>query len=359
MQNKSSNDTRPTLCVINYNGANVLPDALEAACRLTDRFGEMLVIDNGSTDGSVETVERHFSPFRVVRLGANLGAGGARNAGLREAASDLILFIDNDVALTAACVDELVSAMESYPRAALAAAAVVYAHRRDTVQYDGAECHFLGIQTLLDENRSIAELDPAVRKVGSIVTCCFLADRARLPADVTFDEEFFYQLEDHDFGVRVRARGPEILSVPTALCYHGKGTEGLSIRHTGTYTTKRVYYLIRNRWLFVLKNYSLRTLLLLAPLFVFYELAQFAIVLKKRWWTEWGNAVIWIVRSFPSIVARRRHIQKHRQVPDREILKGGRIPFRPELTTSPLENIAHRLLNFVASSYWAVVRPLI
>ena len=113
------NDTRPTLCVINYNGANVLPDALEAACRLTDRFGEMLVIDNGSTDGSVETVERHFSPFRVVRLGANLGAGGARNAGLREAASDLILFIDNDVALTAACVDELVGAMESHPRAAI------------------------------------------------------------------------------------------------------------------------------------------------------------------------------------------------------------------------------------------------
>ena len=113
MQNKTSNDTRPTLCVINYNGANVLPDALEAACRLTDRFGEMLVIDNGSTDGSVETVERHFSPFRVVRLGANLGAGGARNAGLRKAASDLILFIDNDVALTAACVDELVGAMES------------------------------------------------------------------------------------------------------------------------------------------------------------------------------------------------------------------------------------------------------
>lgn len=351
--------SKPTLCVINYNGASVLPDALSAARELRDRFGEMLVIDNGSTDGSVNDVERNYPPFRVVHLGSNLGAGGARNAGLREASSDLILFIDNDVAMTAACIDELVSALSAHPQAALAAAAVVYAHQRDTVQYDGAECHFLGIQTLLDENRPVGELDPVVRKVGSIVTCCFLADRARLPADVTFDEDFFYQLEDHDFGVRVRARGPEILSVPTAICYHGKGTEGLSIRHTGTYTTKRVYYLIRNRWLFVLKNYSMRTMVLLAPLFAFYELAQFAIVLKKGWLREWWQAFHWVLGNLAEIISSRRYIQSRRQVPDREILKGGRIPFRRELTVSPVEEAAQSLLNTVASTYWALVRPLI
>lgn len=350
---------RPTLCVINYNGASVLPDALSAACALRDRFGEMLVVDNGSSDGSVDFVEQDFPPFRVVRLDANLGAGGARNKGLHEATSNLILFIDNDVALTAVCVDDLVVALSSHPHAALAAAAVVYAHQRDTIQYDGAECHFLGIQTLLDENRLVNDVDPSIRKVGSIVTCCFIADRARLPAGVIFDEDFFYQLEDHDFGVRVRARGPEILSVPTAICYHGKGTEGLSIRHTGTYTTKRVYYLIRNRWLFILKNYSLRTMVLLAPLFVFYELAQFAVVLKKGWFSEWWASGCWIVTRLPAILSSRQHIQRHRRIPDREILKGGRIPFRSELTVSPLEEAAQRLLNAVASTYWAVVRPLI
>jgi hypothetical protein len=359
MEMSRSMQPRPTLCVINYNGASVLPDALSVACTLRDRFAEMLVIDNGSTDGSVDTVERDFPPFRVIRLGANLGAGGARNAGLSKAASDLILFIDNDVALTAVCVDELVASLSRHPRAALAAAAVVYAHQRDTIQYDGAECHFLGIQTLLDENRPLVEVERAVRKVGSIVTCCFLADRSRLPADVTFDEDYFYQLEDHDFGVRVRSRGSEILSVPTAICYHGKGTAGLSIRETGTYTSKRVYYLIRNRWLFVLKNFSLRTLLLLAPLFAFYECAQFAIVLKKRWLAEWWSAATWIVANLPQILSSRRQIQRSRRVADRDILKGGRIPFRRELTVSPLEDAAQRLLNAVASTYWAVVRPLI
>jgi len=66
-----------------------------------------------------------------------------------------------------------------------------------------------------------------------------------------------------------------------AQCFHGKGTEGLSIRQLGTYSSRRVYYIVRNRWLFLLKNFSLRTLVLLAPLLLIYDLAQLLISLKK------------------------------------------------------------------------------
>jgi GT2 family glycosyltransferase len=85
----------------------------------------------------------------------------------------------------------------------------VYAHRRDTIQYDGAD--------------------------------------RRLPSGVTFDESFFDMFEDHDFGVRTPSSGADILSVPAAHSYHGQGTEGLSIRQLGTYSSRRAYYLIRNR----------------------------------------------------------------------------------------------------------------
>ena len=78
----------------------------------------------------------------------------------------------------------------------------------------------------------------------------FLVDRSRLPELEPFDETFFYMFEDHDFGVRMRVFGYSILSVPEARCYHGEGTVGLSIRQTGKYSKTRVYYLIRNRWLF-------------------------------------------------------------------------------------------------------------
>lgn len=352
-------DAKPTLCVINFNGRNPLPIALAAACALADRFAEILVIDNGSDDGSAEMAERDYPPARVIRIGENLGAGGARNRGLREAATDLILFIDNDVALTAGCVDQLLRALRAHPRAALAAAAIVYAHRRDTVQYAGAQCHFLGIQTMLHEDEPLASLGSTIEKVGSISTCCFLVDRARLPPGEIFDLAFFYMFEDHDFGVRVRALGAEVLAVPAAHCYHGLGTEGLSIRQLGGYSSKRVYYLIRNRWLVILKNYSMRTLLVMTPLFVFYEFAQLLLVLKKGWFAQWWRSVSWVASHLPGVLAERRRIQRARRVPDREILIGGRIPFRAELTTGRLEMLARGFLDAVAAAYWKLAARLI
>ncbi len=351
--------SKPTLCVINYNGAGFLPATLSVACALADRFAAIVVIDNGSQDGSVELIERDFPAVKIVRLPENLGAGGARNAGLREAPTDLILFIDNDVALTERCVDSLLAAIAQNPNAALAAAAIIYAHQRDTMQYDGAECHFLGMQTLLDEDRPLTSISSEVRKVGSMSTCCFIADRSRLPRDEFFDESFFYMFEDHDFGVRVRARGPEVLSVPAAHCYHGAGTSGLSIRQLGTYSSKRVYYLIRNRWLFVLKNFSARTLVVMAPLFLFYELSQLLIVTKKGWIRHWWQSLTWIVSNLPKILEQRRRIQRLRTVPDRQILVGGRIPFRRELTAGAIERAALAVLDAIVVSYWKVAGKLI
>jgi GT2 family glycosyltransferase len=333
--------------------------ALAAARASADRFAEIVVVDNDSQDGSVDAVEHEYPGVRVVRLPANLGAGRARNEGLREVRQDRILFIDNDVSLTTACVDELGAALDSHPRAALAAASIVYALRRDTIQYDGAGCHFLGQQILLHEDCPVASVDRTVRAIGSLSTCCFMADRRRLPSGVTFDESFFDMFEDHDFGVRTPSSGADILSVPAAHSYHGQGTEGLSIRQLGTYSSRRACYLIRNRWLVVLKNYSVRTLLVLTPVFLIHELAQFTIAARKGWLGELWRAATWVLRNARAIWRERRVVQSMRRVPDRELLRGGRIPFRSELTSGAFEQAARRVLDAVVVAYWKLAGRLI
>jgi GT2 family glycosyltransferase len=350
---------KPTLCVINFNGAKVLPQTLSAACALQERFAAILLVDNGSQDDSLALVERDFGSVTIIRLKENRGAGGARNEGLRAAPTDLILFVDNDVRITTACIDRLSAALAGHPHAALAAATIVYAHRPDTIQYDGAECHFLGLQRLLDEDVPLAGAPPVTRKVGSLSTCCFMADRSRIPIGVEFDETYFYIFEDHDFGVRVRLLGAEVLSLSDAPCYHGMGTEGLSIRQIGGYSTKRVYYLIRNRWLLLLKVFSLRTLLILAPILVFYECAQFLIVLKKGWFVQWWRAVVWMFVNLPETLEKRRHIQRFRRVPDRQLLVGGGAPFRAELATGKFERYARAALDVILGSYWKVAAVFI
>ena len=350
---------KPTLCILNFNGEGILPVALQAACAIRDRFAQIVVIDNGSQDGSLTLIKRDFAGVDVLEVGQNLGAAGGRNAGLKRLPADLLLFIDNDVALTASCVDRLVEALASRQDASIAVPAVLYADQRDTVQYGGAECHFLGLQILVNENVPVAQVDPAIKDMGSLVSCCFLVDRLRLPQGEVFDESFFIYFEDHEFGVRVRALGSSLIAVPAAQCFHGKGTEGLSIRQLGSYSSRRVFYLIRNRWLFLLKTYSLRTLLVLAPMAFLYEVAQFVVILKKGWLREWWRSVVWIAQNLPSVLKERRRIQRLRRLADRDLIQGGRLPFRAELATGTAERLARRLLDGIAIVYWRLTSWLI
>lgn len=345
--------------MINYNGEAHLRRSLPAAVARADEFAEILLVDNASTDGSLAFVERNFPMVRILRLPDNRGPGAARNAGIRAAVSDRILMLDNDVELLDGCAERLAAALDARPRAAAAAATVLYAGNRGLVQYDGADHHYLGLMILRNADVPLAERRAEVRTTTSLVTCCFMLDRGRLADAVRFDEDFFIYFDDHDFGLQLRELGHEILSVPDALVLHGEGTENLSIRQLGGYSRLRVLCTIRNRWLLILKHYSARTLLLLAPMLLVYEVAQLAVALRKGWGGVWLEAAGWTLRRLPGILAKRRLVQRQRRLPDREILRGGALPLRPELATSRGERLARHLLDRLAIGYWRLVERVI
>jgi len=349
---------KPSLCIVNYNGQRYLRATLLAARKCGDELHETIVFDNDSDDGSPEMAEQEFPEVKVIRMGDNRGPAPPRNAAIDGAESDRILIIDNDVRIEPGCATSLSQALDDHPDAAIAMPSVIFAHQTDTVQFDGADNHFLGQQILHSENRPVAE-DGPVRMIDSLITACFAVDRSRLPNDMRFDESFFIYFEDHDFGVRARLFGKEVLSVPKAHCLHDEGTEGLSLRQLGKYSSMRVFCIIRNRWLFLLRNYSGKTLLLLSPLMLIYEIAQLIITIKKGWLKEWWRSVRWIAGHWSEIREKRRAVQAGRVLPDREIMKGGALPFREELIGSRIEAFGQRALNAVVVFYWRVVKRLL
>jgi hypothetical protein len=193
-----------------------------------------------------------------------------------------------------------------------------------------------------------------------VVTACCLIDRSRWGAHDPFDATFFFNYEDHDFGLRTRILGHEILSVPSAHCYHREGTPGLSLRDGGQYAKMRVFCLIRNRWQLILKNYAWRTIFFLFPIFFVYEVFQLAGILKKGWLCEWGNAVCWIAFHPGAILRKRQVIQHARKTPDRDILRNGPLPFRQgDLLKSAGERWGKALLDRFATMYWNIIQRLI
>ncbi len=344
-----------TLCIINWNGERDLAATLTAARRSRPPFDEILVIDNASSDRSREIVRECFPEASLLILEQNRGPGTARNVGFAAARHDRILFADNDVALYPDCAHRLASALAERPDAVAAMPRVVYADRPELIQYDGADCHFLGLMATRNVDRVVTAASTATTDMNSVVTACFLVDRKRWRGGEPFDDEFVFNYEDHDFGVRSRIMGHALLAVPEATCLHGGGTPGLAFREGRTRAPLRVYCLIRNRWRIVLQCYAGRTLLLLAPALAFYEVIQLAAVVRQQWLAPYLHAAAWMLRHPHIVWRRRREVQRRRATRDREYLGVGPLPLASGLTTSKLEQRVRGGLDWALTTYWHLV----
>ncbi len=345
-----------TLCIINHNGADHLQRALTAARAQSWQFAEILLLDNASEDDSLARAKVHCPTIRIIRLPRNVGPGGARNKGFLAARNDLILFQDNDIQLqanTAAC---LIARIDSSPDALVVAPRVVYANDPDTVQYDSADCHFLGLMATRNADTALQDLDETPATTTSLVTACFLINRTQWLGGELFDESLGFNLEDHDFGVRARLTGHTLWIEPKARVSHGSGTPGLSYRPGGTPSTKRLFYLTLNRWIVIKKCYSLRTFILLLPAFALFELMQFC------WLVSQGNARVW-AHACKAYVQRRAQLcqaravtQDRRRVRDGAILREAPLP----MTRHTRNGFAGRYLapgaDIILRGYWRLIR---
>lgn len=344
-----------TLCIINYNGAQHLRRALAALREQPWTFEEVMLVDNASDDESIAVARALCPDLRVVQLARNEGPGAARNAGFAAASCDLILFQDNDIRLEEKAVEALLHHLNEHRSALAVAPRVVYENARHIVQFDSADCHFLGLMATRHADAPVATADRQAVCTTSLVTACFLIDRQRWRGGPLFDETLGFNLEDHDFGVRATLSGHELWVEPAACVHHGSGTPGLSYRPGSRPSAQRLYYLTLNRWIIITKCYSRRTLLLLAPILVAFELLQFV------WLASQGHARTW-ARAFRTYLARRpqlrearAQVQRMRTVQDGKLLRDACLP----LTQAGRDSFAGRYLAAFADrafrTYWRTV----
>ena len=343
-----------SLVIINYNGAGILPAALHAARSSRCAFAEVLVIDNGSEDGSEQAVA-DFEEVTFIALRRNLGPAAARNIGFRLARCDRILFQDNDILLspdTAFLLDASLQAAGE--RALLCAPRVCYRDRPEIIQYDSAHCHVLGMMSLRHPNQPAHQHPGSLQRCTSLVTACFLIDRSRWQEargqERLFDETLIFNFEDHDFGVRANLLGFNLYCNSEAVVLHGCGTPGQSWRPGDRIPAQRIFCLTRNRWWIVLRYFAWFSLLRLLPFFVVLEILQVAALVKKGFFTSWAAALVSTLRHLPRLLQQRRHWQSCRRRSDSDILIAGPLPLtdamRPGRAAGSLLDLFHRALRW-------------
>jgi GT2 family glycosyltransferase len=345
--------------VCNYNGREHLPPCLAGLRSQTRAIDEVLVVDNASTDGSREIAAREMPGARIVELQRNDGPCPARNRGLEMARNEWVLLVDNDAVLAADVLEKLERAALARPDAVLVQPRSVLDSDPATVHYDGGALHYCGLFSLRNFYRPLARAEgEGVVEVGGAVSVALLARRSVVRELGGFDPAFFILFEDLDLSMRLRSAGHAILSVEDALCRHRGGTPGISYRGPIDYPDRRAFLHSRNRWLHLLKNHSLRTLVLTSPALAAYELVWMLFTLRSGTFGGYLRGKLALLGALQQVQRQRSNVQRRRVVRDRDLLVGGPLTVAPQLDRPGANSFALRALDSLLRAWWSCVRAL-
>jgi GT2 family glycosyltransferase len=221
-------DDRPLVSVIipNWNGAHHLPGCLESLRRQTFHALEVIVTDNGSTDGSLELLAHEYPEVQVLALGENRGFTGACNVGVRAAGGAFAVLLNNDTEADPRWLAEVVAAFERHPEAGIVASKMLLFDRRDTLHTAGDFYRVDGIPG----NRGVWQKDEGqYDREETVFSACggsAAYRKAMLDQVGLLDKDFFYSCEDVDLAWRAQLAGWRCIYAPRAVVYHKLGASG-------------------------------------------------------------------------------------------------------------------------------------
>ncbi|MBR2188445.1 MAG: glycosyltransferase family 2 protein [Eubacterium sp.] len=216
-----------TVIIPNYNGMQFLETCLDSLGRQTYRNFRILVVDNGSTDGSAAWLkEQESDRLSVICLPENTGFAAAVNTGIRASKTRYVLLLNNDVRADERFVEELVRAIGKSKRIFSAASKMIRMYEPDRMDSAGDLYTCVGWAF----NRGTGEPVKAYDQPCDVFSACAGAAIYRREAFDRiglFDERHFAYLEDIDVGYRARIFGFRNVYAPRAVVWHvGSGTSG-------------------------------------------------------------------------------------------------------------------------------------
>ncbi len=218
--------TAPELSVVivSYNSGKTLPACLKSIEATVSRSHEVIVVDNGSSDGSLERVRADFPGVQVVEGAANRGYAAANNSGLGRARGAWAALVNPDIELLPDALDRLISTLEATPQLAAAGPALVWPEGEPQPYSHGGDpspAYLLQRALTRLAGRSLHRwAGGPTRTVDWVSGACLVARRSALEQVGGLDEDFFLYFEDVDLGRRLRQRGWRIAFVPSATAVH-------------------------------------------------------------------------------------------------------------------------------------------
>jgi GT2 family glycosyltransferase len=316
-----------SVVIVNLNRRDLLERCLESLWKQTFSDFEVIVVDNASSDGSLEFLQSLAEPrLQVIALASNRGFAGGCNAGIARAAGRYVATLNNDAEAEPRWLEELVAGMESSPAVGMCASKILFHGDRERIDKAGHLIYPDG----LNHGRGSGEPDRGQfeRREEVLLPDAAAALYRREMLDVIglFDEHFFAYGDDADLGLRGRLAGWTCLYIPTAVVYHVHSATA------GKFSPLKAFLIERNRICVAVKTFPL-PLLLVSPFFTLLRFAyhaygslfmvgssgqyaaecsrsRLALMILKAYWSG--------LKLFPEMWRSRRKIRRFARLSDRD-----------------------------------------
>jgi len=215
---------RLSIIIVSYNIRADLERCLQSLVTHKPHVDhEILVVDNASTDDTVDTLRERWAGVRLIEGWSNVGFSRANNIGIRQSFAELVLLLNGDTVVPAGAIDALVAVLDRRPDVAVTGPRLVDAEGRPELSFGRMISPFNELRQKLRARGNVTRLTSVEREVDWVSGACLLVRRADAEAVGLLDERFFMYTEDVDFCAAVRARGRKVLFTPAAEVVHVRG----------------------------------------------------------------------------------------------------------------------------------------
>jgi len=344
---------KPTISVVivTYNSEAYISQCIQSVLKQHNPNLEVIVIDNHSTDRTIQILENEFSTsITFISLKKNVGFAEANNVAVEKAGGEFLFLLNPDTELSDNFFSPLIQAMKKNTQIGACQPLVYLMNNRNVINLTGKVPQFLGFDWIRDFQEKES---PKEGKILSISGSGVLLRSLMIKEIGLFDPAYFMYYEDSDLSWRMNLAGYDCVFVPQSIMFH----DYKLVPNGRSQTSKnKLFYAERNRVLNVLKNYSFKSLMLILPLFFVFELLLIFFACISGFGKEKIRTYLSIWKLRAHIMQARKQVQVLRKRSDRNIVSkfSGPILFKPFLNI-----IVEYIVNPFISAYWTVARIFI
>lgn len=250
------------IIILNWNGWRDTLACVASCRKLTWQNYRIVIVDNGSSDGSEAILRRELTDIEIIQAGDNLGFAGGNNIGIRRAqeyGADYVWLINNDAMVDPDALGELVRSLHDNPSAAMAGSKIYYYDTPATIWFAGGAWQKGRLRL---RQRGANQVDKGQFEktclVGAVSGCSMLVRVSAIEKIGLMDESYFLYWEDTDWCARAWEQKYEVLFAPASHVWHKVSAS------IGAHTEPQYYYLIRNGLHFCMRHDRMSLPLLLA-----------------------------------------------------------------------------------------------